>query len=166
MTKLLVKKLHPDAILPTKKHALDAGVDLYFRSDVHVPPYSTVTIPLGISVSLPPGTYGSFREKGSMAGLSPISLGGGVLDEGYTGELKLIVKNPIASTLLFRRGEAIAQLIIQPFISVSEVVDVDKLPEKPSERKGSGGVHMGPHRAEIAITDIRDIESEFIKLIE
>ena len=138
---LKVKKVHPDAILPTKKHKLDAGIDLYALFTCYIEPNLATTLPLGIAVSVPDNCYGSIREKGGGYGTRPLVLGGGVLDEGYTGELVIVIKNTGDEGCTIHRGEAIAQLIIQPYVEITDIEVVDELPKKASERKGTGGVH-------------------------
>ena len=139
--RLKVKRLNEDARLPTKKYEFDAGVDLYSCEDVYIPPFRAVAVSTGIAVHVPPYHYGSIREKGRGFGIHSIVVGAGVLDEGYTGELKVLLKNASPEHYMVCKGDAIAQLVIQSYQEIKEIVEVDELPKKDSEREESGGIH-------------------------
>lgn len=140
-SKLLVKKVNDIAHLPTTNHPLDAGVDLYTCGDVLLRPVSTTKVRTGIAMFVPEGMYGSIRERGSIASLPPISIGAGVLDEGYSGEIILVVKNPTNKAIFLAHHTALAQVIFQPYFRITEIEEVEELPEKGSTRKDMGGVH-------------------------
>lgn len=151
MIEIQFTKLHPDAIPPRQAHPLeDAGWDLFSLEDVTIPTFSASDdkLPLqwirtGIAVALPPGYYGRIVGRSSSAskGLHVVE---GVMDSGYRGEQMVRVvslwKSQVAEGQSFtrrfvRRGESLAQLIVQEVRPVS-FVEVDILP--PSLRGTNG----------------------------
>jgi dUTP pyrophosphatase len=138
---LLVKKVDPAAHLPTINHRLDAGVDLYTCGDVVLPPEDTIGVRTGIAVSVPEGMCGYIKERGSIVNYPPISVGAGVLDEGYTGEIILVIKNPLTCSIFLRHHTKITQVVFQPYVRITKIIKVEELPEKESDRYDSGGVH-------------------------
>lgn len=140
-SKLLVKKLSESAHLPTTNHKLDAGVDLYTCGDALLRPVSVTKLRTGIAVFVPEGMYGSIEERGSVASLPPISIGAGVVDEGYSGEIVLVVKNPTNKAIFLAHHTSIAQIVFKPYVSITEVKEVEELPVKRSLRGDTGGVN-------------------------
>src|SRR5688572_14853898 len=91
--KLLVKKLNENAVLPTKAHVTDAGIDLYSIKDYKIRPGETVKIQTGISIQLQ-DTLEHFHNltlvnllwDRSSLGSKGIHRMAGVIDQAYTGE--------------------------------------------------------------------------------
>lgn len=138
MVELLVKRLDPGVPLPTSAHPGDAGLDLCAAEDVTLKPGERASIPTGIAVAIPEGYAGFVLPRSGLAarhGLSMVNAPG-LIDAGYRGEIRLVLINLDPSEALeLRRGDRVAQLVLQPVPEV-QVREVDELP--PSAR-GEGG---------------------------
>ena len=125
-----VYKHDEKAKLPTRAHAMDAGLDLYALEDNAVPLGSTVVIDTGISVNIPEGYVGLIQDRSSLAAKG-LRTGAGVIDAGYNGRIKIVLHNITNSedtvletyddfTTLASRGynvkagSKVAQLLIVP----------------------------------------------------
>ena len=135
MESIRVKKLHPQAILPTYGSAEAAGADLYafLETDVTICPGETVLIPTGLGMELPKGYAGLIYERsgrGVKRGLSPANKVG-VIDSDYRGEFMGALHNHGAVPQTIRHGDRIAQLLITPvitpgFTEASTLSDTDR----------------------------------------
>ena len=79
-----------NAMIPTRTSKRSAGLDLYSSIDVYIEIGSIKKINTGICVSLPESSYGSIRDKSSLAVKGLLTLGG-VIDNYYTGEIIIIM---------------------------------------------------------------------------
>ena len=133
---LSVKKLHADAILPTRAHPDDAGLDLYALEDVVLAPGGGLLARTGIGIALPPQTVGLVADRSSMA-KKGVKTSGGVIDAGYRGEIHIVLRNITPDEIRFARGERIAQLLILPCLTPA-VVETADLGETHRGAKGFG----------------------------
>jgi dUTP pyrophosphatase len=136
---LPVVRLDPDLPLPGYATEGDAGVDLVAREGVVLAPGGgRALVPTGIAVAIPQGYAGFVQPRSGLAlkhGVTCLNTPG-LIDSGYRGELKvLLVNTDPVEAFAVRRGERIAQLVIQRVEHVTFVVR-DELP--PSAR-GEGG---------------------------
>lgn len=144
--------LDEGAIMPTHAHPTDAGLDLYSREEKAILPRQMTmydssaiaeAVPIGeifdtgVHVELPPGYYGKIESKSGLNVNHDIVSCGGVIDEGYTGSIKVKLYNLGNKPYIVHEGDKIAQLIIQPY-SVPELEIVDKLRETPRGENGFG----------------------------
>lgn len=120
--------------LPTRSHPGDAGLDLYTPRPVVLPAGGMVKVHLGISLVLPFDTFGKIEGRSGLA-MRGVGVLGGVIDEGYRGEIAVVLKNNSDHRIVFDRGDRIAQLIVLPYINVTPE-RVDELGS--SERGGDG----------------------------
>jgi dUTP pyrophosphatase len=90
---LKIKRLHPDAIVPTYAHATDSGFDLHAIEDVIIEPGETVLIRTGLAIQIPPGHEIQIRPRSGITSKTKLRVQLGTVDEGYTGELKVAVDN-------------------------------------------------------------------------
>ena len=99
--------MNDNAIIPTRASKRSAGLDLYFSIDVYIEIGSIKKINTGICISLPENSYGSIRDKSSLAakGLLPL---GGVIDNDYTGEI-IIIMTFLVELIKIKQGQKIAQ---------------------------------------------------------
>lgn len=138
--KLEIKKLHENAIVPTKAHPTDLGYDLYALEDVFLRGQTFTKIRTGIAVNFPSGWGGFIKDRSSMASKGFYTVGG-VIDEAYTGEISIIMVycNPgdISKTIKINAGDKIAQLVPIPTTNW-EIKVVDELPNKERGNKGFG----------------------------
>ena len=93
MTILKIKKISPNAIVPSYAHPGDAGMDLYSCEDVTISPSERKLIPTGISVIIPEGCVGLIWDKSGLAVKHGLTTLAGVIDEGYRGEIKVAIFN-------------------------------------------------------------------------
>ena len=102
--------MNDDAIIPIRASKISAGLDLYSRIDVNIDINSTEKINTGIRVSLPENSYGSIRDKSSLAAKGILALGG-VIDNDYTGEI-IVIMTSLIESITIKKGQKIAQLIV------------------------------------------------------
>lgn len=135
---LPVKRLDSGVPLPGYAHEGDAGLDLCAAMDLTLAPGARALISTGIAVAIPSGYAGFIQPRSGMAlrhGLSFVNTPG-LIDSHYRGEIKIIAVNlDRETTLEIRRGDRIAQLVIQP-VATAAVVEVDELGDTS---RGEGG---------------------------
>lgn len=102
-------------IMPTRAHPTDAGLDLYAPHDFKIGVRGYRRINTGVHVQLPENTVGFIKSKSGLMASAGI-LTDGTIDEGYTGEIGVVLFNLGRQAAYFRRGDRIAQLVIQPVL--------------------------------------------------
>ncbi|MEP6695613.1 MAG: dUTP diphosphatase [Pseudonocardiales bacterium] len=142
---VLVQRLDPGLPLPTYAHPGDAGADLMTAVDVRVEPGQRAVLPTGIAIALPDGYAAFVHPRSGLAARYGVSLvnAPGTIDAGYRGEIQVIVVNhdPL-QPVSFRRGDRIAQLVVQRVEQVAWL-DCRRLPA--SERGVAGQGSTGGH---------------------
>jgi|SRR5690625_921915 len=163
------KRLSDDAILPTKAHPTDSGYDLYAAEDIIIEPGDTAIVKTGIAVELPAGYEAQIRPRSGITAKTKLRIQLGTIDKGYRGELGVIVDNINSfsadnfvslltyidgktsldnsgglygeGTYLIRKGEKIAQLVVQhlPQIIAEEVHNLEET-ERGDAGFGSTGI--------------------------
>jgi len=137
---LRVRRLHPDATLPTRAHAGDAGLDLYALDGATLGPGERASLGTGIAVEIPPGRAGLVLPRSGLAHRHGIALvnAPGLIDSGYRGELRVLLLNTDAShSFELDAGERIAQLVLIA-VAVAEPVEVAQLSDSPRGSAGFG----------------------------
>jgi dUTP pyrophosphatase len=134
MKTLSVKKLHPEAKLPTRAHPEDAGLDLYSIERVRIPAGEGALLRTGVAMEIPEGYVGLVTDRSSLARRG-LKTGGGIIDAGYRGEVHVIVRNVTQDSIEIELGERMAQMLILP-IARPEATWSEKLTES---RRGTGG---------------------------
>ena len=132
---LQVKKLHPDAIVPSFAHPGDAGMDLYSVEDMVLAPGERRSVPTGIAIALPDGYVSLVWDKSGPSHKFGVKTLGGVLDSGYRGEYLIGLVNLGQETFEIRKGQKIAQLLIQKV----ERPDIEEVDELSDTSRGTGG---------------------------
>lgn len=137
MLYLEVKKLDPRAILPSRANPNDAGLDLYCIEDVIISPGASGLVKTGISIALPPGTEGQIRPRSGLALKHQVTVLNtpGTIDEGYRGEVGVILINHGQVSVMLEAGSRIAQLVVKPVLCV-EPLEVTEL---STTERGEGG---------------------------
>lgn len=124
--------------LPAYAHEGDAGLDLFAVSDAVIGPGERLLVPTGIAVAIPAGYAGFVQPRSGNAikrGLSLVNTPG-LIDSHYRGEIKVIAINlDPREPIEIRRGDRIAQLVIQPVVHAA-LVEVDGL---DGTARGEGG---------------------------
>ncbi len=139
MGNITVKRLRPDAKLPTYGSAGAAGADLYacLEEAVTIAPGETAFIPTGIAVEIPQGYAGLVYARSGLAckrGLAPANKVG-VVDSDYRGEILVVLHNHGSVAQTICSGERVAQLLVTPVLT-PEYSWADCLTE--TERSTSG----------------------------
>ena len=134
---LRIKKLTPNAIIPTRGSGGAVGYDLYSTDSVVVPPTHRALVGTGIAMVLPNGVYGRVAPRSGLAVKHGIQVGAGVVDPDYTGEVKVVLFNHGHADFQVNKGDRIAQLILEK-CDTPEVVEIGLLEETERGSKGFG----------------------------
>jgi dUTP pyrophosphatase len=133
------KRLTPDAILPTKAHPTDIGLDLYCAEDTELWSYKVTKVSTKIACEFPKGIAGLILDRSSM-GTKGIKVMGGVIDQAYRGELIVCLHNTGTvgnASINLPKGSKIAQLVLIPSYEV-RIIEVSELGETDRGSKGFG----------------------------
>ena len=141
MNTVRVKKLHPNAVLPTYGSAEAAGADLYacLEEAVTIAPGEVYWVPTGIALEVPKGCAGLVYARSSLGakrGLAPANKVG-VVDSDYRGEVKVVLLNHSNQPQTLQPGERVAQFVITPVLQPA-YEEVDELTDT-SRGEGSFG---------------------------
>src|SRR5699024_6032706 len=159
VVKVGFKRLSDTAVIPTRAHESDSGFDLVANEDVIIEPGETKVIPTGIAVELPDGYEAQVRPRSGVTAKTKLRVQLGTIDNGYTGEIGVIVDNinPLPKaiedeyvvggeldkgTYIIRKGDRIAQLVVQalPEVTAVEIDDFTEDSERGEGVFGSTGV--------------------------
>ena len=132
---LKVKKLSPDAQLPTRGSEGAAGYDLQSIESCVILPGKRAVVATGLSFELPPGVYGRIAPRSGLAVKHGIQVGAGVVDSDYRGEVKVVLFNHDINPYVIKQGYRIAQLILER----CETPDVEEIVESTETNRGEGG---------------------------
>ena len=133
-----IVRLDPDLPLPAYAHPGDAGADLVTTVDVTLQPGERALVPTGIALALPEGYVALVHPRSGLAARHGLSIvnAPGTVDAGYRGEIKVMLINHDPTTAVeLRRGDRIAQLVVQRF-ERARFVEVTDLPDSV---RGEGG---------------------------
>ena len=135
--KLKIKRLNKNAVLPQYAHPGDAGLDLFSIERKEIPPGQSTVIKTGIVIELPENTEAQVRPRSGLALNHQVTVLNtpGTIDHGYRGEVRVILINHGKNNFIVEEGMKIAQMVIQPVLTV-EVVPVDDVSET---QRGEGG---------------------------
>ena len=135
---VLITRLDPDLPLPRYAKGGYAGADIVSRIDITLAPGERALVPTGIAIALPDGYVALVHPRSGLAikhGVTMVNAPGTV-DAGYRGELQIILINhDKTESVSFKRGDRIAQLVIQK-VERAEFVEVTDL---PGSGRGTGG---------------------------
>jgi dUTP pyrophosphatase len=135
---LRFKRLAEGAVIPTRAHEGDAGLDLYAAEPAHLGPGERWSVGTGVAVEIPEGHAGLVLPRSGLAHRHGIALvnSPGLIDSGYRGEIRVLLLNTDpAEVFRVAPGERIAQLVIAP-VAAAAPVEADALPESG---RGEGG---------------------------
>ena len=135
---VLVRRLDPDLPLPAYAHPGDAGADLVAARDVELGPGERAMVPTGLAIALPAGYAAFVHPRSGLAHRFGVGIvnAPGTVDAGYRGEIQVLLVNhdPVDSVQL-RRGDRIAQLVVQR-VEHARFHEVERL---PGSARGEGG---------------------------
>jgi dUTP diphosphatase len=137
---LAVRRVRPEAILPQRAYADDAGLDLAACESVVLGPGERATVGTGLAVAIPPGYAGYVQPRSGLASNHGISMvnSPGLVDSGYRGELRVVLLNTDRRHAFeVEPGMRIAQLVLLPVPHVDLRV-VDELPASERGERGFG----------------------------
>ena len=131
-----VELTHPDAVFPKYAYPSDSGFDLHSTQDLTIGPFGRILVPTGLKLSFPIGYEIQVRPKSGLAikqGLTVLNTPGTV-DQGYTGEIQVIVFNTNNYTVTIPKGMKVGQAVLCPvvngdyvrFESVESIDDKDR----------------------------------------
>lgn len=133
---LKVKKIAPDAVLPTVAHpGEDIGYDLYSAEDITLPAHGAAGVHTGIAIEFAPIAGGIVKTRSGMA-KKRLMCNAGVIDAGYRGEIIVLMENLADEPYTIRKGDKIAQLLEHPFLA-GNIVE-EELSEAARGAKGFG----------------------------
>lgn len=113
--------LEEGAKLPTRGHAQDAGLDLYARETKTIPLYGYEEFDTGVHVELPPGSCGLLVSKSGL-NINRNLISTGLIDEGYSGSIKVKLYNLGDKDQRIPKGAKISQLLILPVMTMNPVL--------------------------------------------
>lgn len=133
--KVLIEK---DAIMPTRSHPDDAGLDLYSRERKNLWAGQSVIFDTGVHIDIPKGYCGVILSR---SGLNikhgVVAAGNGLIDAGFSGSIRVKLYHQGTEMYRFEKGDRIAQLVILPYLS-PELEQVDELWESERGENGFG----------------------------
>ena len=135
-----IKKLHDNAMIPTKAHRTDAGFDLYacLNENIYIPPHETLLISTGFAWEIPDGYFGGIYARSGLAtkeNLRPANCVG-VVDSSYRGEVIVAIHNDSSKYIRqISPNEKIAQMIIHSCVECN----LTEAEELSSTDRGTGG---------------------------
>lgn len=134
---LKIRKINEKAVIPNYAHEGDAGLDLYSVEKLVLNPGERGLVHTGIQIELPESTEAQIRPRSGLALKNGITVlnSPGTIDEGYRGEIGVIIINHGQETFVVEEGMKIAQMVVKPVYRVN-VVEVEDLSD--SERKENG----------------------------
>ncbi len=140
MIELPITRLRPEATIPERAYAGDAGLDLASCEQVVLRPGERALVGTGLAVAIPEGHAGFVQPRSGLAAKHGITIvnSPGLVDAGYRGELRVILQNTDARvSFTVEPGMRIAQLVLVELPAV-ELVVVDELPESERGARGFG----------------------------
>lgn len=124
-----------DGIPPSRSTAHAAGADLHAAEDQTLAPGERRLVSTGLRVAIPEGHVGLVWPRSGIAVRDGIDTMAGVIDSDYRGEVRVLLINHGREPFRIRRGDRIAQLLVQR-VDPAEFVPADELPESA---RGEGG---------------------------
>ncbi len=148
---IAVARLQSEAVLPTRAHPGDAGLDLYACEAAHIGPGERWSVGTGIAVEIPAGHAGLVLPRSGLAREHGIALvnSPGLIDSGYRGEVRVLLLNTDPAEI-FRvaAGDRIAQLVLIVPVAIAEPVEVGRAERvRPRGRAASAPAAAEPRRS-------------------
>lgn len=135
MVEINIKKINSEAKIPEYAHEGDAGMDLFSCEDCIIKAKERRVVKLGISTSFSRGYVALIWDRSGNAAKKGIKTMAGVIDSSYRGEWMVVLLNTSEEDFEIKKGDKIAQALIQPIVSpqIFEVKDLD------DTERGEGG---------------------------
>jgi dUTP pyrophosphatase len=131
-----IKRLHPDAILPSYAHGPleDAGLDLRAVERIVLSPGVAQAVPTGLAIELPPGYEAQIRPRSGLGLKHSLTVNFGTIDPGYRGEIRVIMFNLGRADYTIEPGDRIAQMVVAKYEAIEW-----KEGELGDSHRGEGG---------------------------
>ena len=131
------RKIDPDAVLPSYAHPGDAGMDVRSVEALEIAPGGRHLVRTGLVMMLPPGYEAQVRPRSGLALKSGVTVLNtpGTIDEGYRGEVGVILVNHGEKPFSVERGMKVAQIVVAPVVR-AEIAETD---ETDATARGAGG---------------------------
>ena len=140
MIDLPILKLRPEAVVPARAYAGDAGLDLAACERFELGPGERAVVGTGLAVAIPEGYAGFVQPRSGLASRHGISVvnAPGLIDSGYRGEVRVVLLNTDrAETFVVEPGMRVAQLVVLE-VPQLELVETEELPESERGVRGFG----------------------------
>jgi dUTP pyrophosphatase len=139
---LKYSKSNEDAVTPEYAYPTDSGFDLYSTKDMWIHGLDRALVPTGLHVDIPDGYEIQVRSKSGLAlkqGLMVLN-SPGTVDQGYTGEIQVILFNTTNQKIKINKGQKIAQAVVCPVVSGKwiKLTQVSNIEDKDRSDKGFG----------------------------
>lgn len=123
-------KVHDKALTPKRENPSDAGLDVFYSpenelQDIIIQPHKSFAIPTGLSFEVPHGYMLKVENRSGVSLKEGLAVGGGVIDAGYSGEVKVIIHNLRDEVCVLKPGKKIAQLVMYPVL-LFDTIEVEK----------------------------------------
>ena len=125
--KLLVKRLSPHAVLPSRASSGAAGFDLSAAAALVVPARGKALVPTDLSIAVPEGTYGRIAPRSGLAWKNSLDVGAGVVDGDYRGPVGVLLFNHSDVDHAVKAGDRVAQLILERIVEGAQVEEREEL---------------------------------------
>jgi len=131
------RKTDPSATLPSYAHPGDAGMDLCSVEELVIPRGERRLVRTGLAMRLPPGYEAQVRPRSGLALKKGVTVlnSPGTIDEGYRGEIGVILVNLGEGPFEIRKGDRIAQMVVAPCTRAG----IELVSELDSTERGAGG---------------------------
>jgi dUTP pyrophosphatase len=133
-------RTHKDSVTPNYAYPTDSGFDLYSTEEKYIEPFGRELIPTGLHFDIPENYEIQVRSKSGLAlkqGLMVLN-SPGTVDQGYTGELQVILFNTTKNTVKIEKGQKIAQAVVCPVLT-SNWLDIKEIDSVENKDRGSNG---------------------------
>jgi dUTP pyrophosphatase len=139
LTEIRIRRISEDAILPSYAHKGDAGMDLYSIEEKEIEPGGTALVRTGLQLELPECTEAQIRPRSGLALKHSVTVlnSPGTIDEGYRGEICIILINHGRESFKVEKHMRIAQMVIAKFLH-AEITEADELSSTERAEKGFG----------------------------
>lgn len=139
-----VKKLHPDAVIPTYKHEGDAGMDIRSIESLVIEPGERKLVKSGLAFVIPIGYEIQVRPRSGLAlkhGITVLNAPGTV-DSAYRGDVGAILINHSDKPFMIEKGMRIAQIVFAKVKNVHNLVEVHEIDETVRNTNGFGSTGL------------------------
>ena len=139
-------KLHSDAVVPKYNYPSDSGFDLHSVEDLEIPAFGRILVPTGLSFDIKDGYEIQVRSKSGLAikqGLMVLN-SPGTVDNGYTGEVQVIVFNTNNHLVSIPKGMKVGQAVLCPVVNGKwvDLIEKTKISEKDRGSNGFGSTNL------------------------